>query len=313
MTDPAKEPVIFVSQIGSVLQEVKKRLESDALYAVELADGAIDLMAKLDQYGPSLVIFHVQNQGVVTKQVAMMKAIHDRIKSQKARVIVLSSQIPDKLLDLYDRLGCRDILKEPVLEKNLVFKIKKLSSALAQKRKKTDTGPTEAKLFADKKRDDDTIRLKVGEVMTAKGQALKSALRLEEEGDHDNLIVATLFLLSELRYAEKKSPTEMAETIAQYLKQFVADAEVDLLRIESETSKAHVIASSEEAASTTVFGVDELSAKGIAGFCKKSGQSKGALVFRGNGSKVVPQIFVDRLASALEPVFDVSAAVKSST
>lgn len=304
MTDLVKEPVIFVSQIGSVLQEVKLKLESDPQYAVELIDSAIDLLAKLDQHGPSLVIFHVQKQEVVTRQIAMMKAVHDRIKTQNARVIVLASQIPDSLLDLYDRMGCRDILKEPVIAKNLLFKIKKLSAALAQKRKMADVGPTEAKLLADaQKRDDrDTIRLKVGGMASRKGELLKP-LSLEESRDHDNLLIATLFLLSELRYEEEKSAQEIASTLAKYLKQFLKDGEVDFFRSETDGKKMMLIASSDPANPNREVESDKLASLGTVGLATIDNTTRGALLFRQPGSKSVPESFAARLANALAPVF----------
>lgn len=304
MTDLVKEPVIFVSQIGSVLQEVKAKLEADPQYAVESVESAIDLTAKLDQHGPSLLIFHAQKQDVVNRQIAMMKSIHDRIKTQNARIIVLASQIPDALLDLYERMGCRDILKEPVIAKNLLFKIKKLSAALAQRRKMGQLPPEEAKLLADpqKRNATDKIRTKIGAILTRKGEKLQP-LRIEESRDHDNLMIATLFLLSELRYEDKKSAQEIASTLAEYLKQFIKECEVEILKPGANEKKWIVLASSDPANPNREVESDQLSSLVTLGTATIGQVTRGAVLFRGSGAKNVPESFAKRLASALEPIF----------
>jgi hypothetical protein len=131
-------PVIVVEPYSPAFKAVIERLTADPMLQVVEINNYNDASGVARKVGQCLILFHCPNSKDVNDQLHFLKSLSKELQSKSVRAVMtinVLSQVPiDSRLEVY---GCSEIVREPVPEKSLVFKLEKHIRNLLQSQKTT--------------------------------------------------------------------------------------------------------------------------------------------------------------------------------
>lgn len=131
--------------IGDSFKKIREQLSQDKAFSPEEFSSGPELATMLTTVPVALVVFHLFKTDHVVKHVTILKTFQDAIKAGRVKPVLIHGRIPDDIINVYQKYGCREFVKEPVTFKSISFKFKKILSTLEAKLKKRDSKEIELK------------------------------------------------------------------------------------------------------------------------------------------------------------------------
>ena len=132
-----KKNILFFLPISNSGKELKAKLEKDSDYEVLEAGSGPEAIQVLKMAGPMVVIFQPQKKEDYIKQQSFMKIASELMKRGMIRPMLLYNRIDDSVLKTYNKLGLREMIREPVSYKGFIMKVNRLVQTLAGQKEAT--------------------------------------------------------------------------------------------------------------------------------------------------------------------------------
>lgn len=138
--DEVKRPWLAVNlPVGESFTKIRDQLSQDASFSMKEFTSPQELSAMLSSVPVALVVFHLFKSDQVVKHITILKGFGEAIKSGRIKPVLIHGRIPDDVINIYQKYGCREFVKEPATFKSISFKFKKMLATLESKiRNKTE-------------------------------------------------------------------------------------------------------------------------------------------------------------------------------